>query len=144
MGFSHVEATQLFCEGGAAGREHQSLLFTTFPVVTQVSTQSASHLITCSSAAATALSCGEKTTNYVMGMDKDKKRKLNSITHQLKEKGYKIGIITSAPIDHATPGGFYASQPSRKMYYEIGQDAANSNFDFFAGAGLAETRSRTN
>ena len=143
MGFNHVEMTQLFLQKEITNTgEAYSLLFPTFPVVTQVSTYSASDFITCSSAAATALASGKKTANYVIGMDAEKKHKLPSLSLQLKEKGYKIGIITSASIDHATPGGFYASQPDRSMYYEIGLDAANSDFDFFGGAGLLEPRSK--
>ena len=144
MGFNHVETTQLYCEGGNAESGIKSLLFPTFPVTTQVCTRSASHLITCSSAAATALACGQKTANYVIGMEADKQEGLTSLARQLKAKGYKIGIVTSASIDHATPGGFYASQPDRGMYYEIGVDAANSGFDFFGGAGLLEPRSKKN
>jgi len=75
-------------------------------------------------------------------MDAKKQHGLKSLARQLKGKGYKIGIITSASIDHATPGGFYASQPDRSMYYEIGVDAANSGFDFFGGAGLLQPRSK--
>ena len=77
-------------------------------------------------------------------MDAKKQHGLKSLARQLKGKGYKIGIITSASIDHATPGGFYASQPDRSMYYEIGVDAANSGFDFFGGAGLLQPRSKRN
>jgi alkaline phosphatase len=47
-----------------------------------------------------------------------------------------VGISTSVSIDHATPAAFYAHQPSRNMFYEIAQDLAKSNFDFFSGAGL--------
>jgi alkaline phosphatase len=39
-------------------------------------------------------------------------------------------------IDHATPAVFYAHQPSRNMYYEIGYELATSDFDFFAGGDL--------
>ncbi len=144
MGFNHVEASQIYAEKVGTDTGERSLLFPTFPVMTQVCTRSASHLITCSSAAATALATGEKTTNYVIGMDAKKQHGLKSLARQLKGKGYKIGIITSASIDHATPGGFYASQPDRSMYYEIGVDAANSGFDFFGGAGLLQSRSKRN
>ena len=144
MGFNHVEASQIYAEKVGTDTGERSLLFPTFPVMTQVCTRSASHLITCSSAAATALATGEKTTNYVIGMDAKKQHGLKSLARQLKGKGYKIGIITSASIDHATPGGFYASQPDRSMYYEIGVDAANSGFDFFGGAGLLQPRSKRN
>lgn len=144
MGFNHVEATQIYAEKVRTDTGERSLLFPTFPVLTQVCTRSASHLITCSSAAATAIATGEKTTNYVIGMDARKEHGLKSLARQLKDKGYKIGIITSASIDHATPGGFYASQPDRSMYYEIGVDAANSGFNFFGGVGLLEPRSKRN
>ena len=106
MGFNHVEASQIYAEKVGTDTGERSLLFPTFPVMTQVCTRSASHLITCSSAAATALATGEKTTNYVIGMDAKKQYGLKSLELQLKGKGYKIGIITSASIDHATPGGF--------------------------------------
>lgn len=53
-----------------------------------------------------------------------------------KEKGMKVGIVSSVSLDHATPGAFYAHQPTRKNYYEIGQEMINSNFDYFAGGGL--------
>lgn len=142
MGMNHVELTQLYTEKVGTDTGERSLLFPTFPVMTQVCTRSASHLITCSSAAATALATGKKTTNHVIGMNAEKKRGLKSLARQLKDKGYKIGLITSASIDHATPGGFYASQPDRSMYYEIGVDAANSGFNFFGGAGLLEPRSK--
>lgn len=66
MGFNHVEASQIYAEKVGTDTGERSLLFPTFPVMTQVCTRSASHLITCSSAAATALATGEKTTNYVI------------------------------------------------------------------------------
>jgi alkaline phosphatase len=37
-------------------------------------------------------------------------------------------------ISHATPASFYGHQPSRNMYYELGQDLCKSGFDFFAGS----------
>ena len=58
MGFNHVEATQIYVEKVGTDTGERSLLFPTFPVLTQVCTRSASHLITCSSAAATALATG--------------------------------------------------------------------------------------
>lgn len=143
MGFGQVELSQRFAEKVGTNTGDHSLFFTTFPVATNVCTYSASHPITCSSAAATALASGTKTNNEVLGMDSTKTIPLKSLASQLKEKkGYKVGIITSASIDHATPGGFYAAQPHRSRYYEIGIDAANSGFDFFGGAGLLEPRSK--
>jgi alkaline phosphatase len=49
-----------------------------------------------------------------------------------------VGVATSVSVDHATPAAFYAHQPSRSMYYEIGTDLAKSNFEFFAGSDFRE------
>ena len=43
-----------------------------------------------------------------------------------KQRGYKVGVISSVNIDHATPAAFYAHQKSRKNYYDIGVELANS------------------
>ena len=50
-----------------------------------------------------------------------------------KQRGYKVGVISSVNIDHATPAAFYAHQKSRKNYYDIGVELANSGFEYFAG-----------
>ena len=44
-----------------------------------------------------------------------------------------MGIISSVNIDHATPAAFYAHQKTRKNYYQIGVELANSGFEYFAG-----------
>ncbi len=49
------------------------------------------------------------------------------------QKGYKVGVISTVNIDHATPAAFYAHQKTRKNYYEIGVELANSGFEYFAG-----------
>ena len=50
-----------------------------------------------------------------------------------KQKGYKVGIVSTVNIDHATPAAFYAHQKTRKNYYQIGVELANSGFEYFAG-----------
>ena len=49
------------------------------------------------------------------------------------QKGYKVGVVSTVNIDHATPAAFYAHQNSRRNYYEIGVELANSGFEYFAG-----------
>ena len=94
MGFGQVELSQRFAEKVGTNTGDHSLFFTTFPVATNVCTYSASHPITCSSAAATALASGTKTNNEVLGMDSTKTIPLKSLASQLKEKkGYKVGIL---------------------------------------------------
>ena len=101
-------------------------------------TMSARDLITDSAAAATAIACGEKTTNGRLGMSADGKRKLESVAKVAKRNGKKVGIITSVTINHATPGGFYANRMSRGEYYAIGLDLIASGFDYFGGGAVAK------
>lgn len=100
-------------------------------------TASANALITDSAAAATAIACGEKTKNGQLGVSADLSRKLESCAVVAKRNGRKVGIITSVTINHATPAGFYAHQPSRGLMYRIGLDLIASDFDFFGGGGFS-------
>ena len=50
--------------------------------------------------------------------------------------GWKVGVISSVNLNHATPAAFYAHQAKRSNYYEIGQELVGSNFEYFAGGGL--------
>ena len=101
-------------------------------------TFSANAHVTDSAAAATAIGCGEKTKNLCLGMDADGTRKLTSVAKTAKARGRKVGIVTSVTINHATPAAFYANQPSRSNYYEIGLDLIASGFDYFGGGGIAQ------
>jgi alkaline phosphatase len=55
-----------------------------------------------------------------------------------KSKGWKVGVVTSVSLDHATPAAFYAHQSTRKNYYDIALEMGNSGFDYFAGGGLLQ------
>ena len=101
-----------------------------------ITTYSQSKYITDSGAAVTALATGNKTSNQTLSMDAEHRYPYKTIAETAKERGLKIGIITTVDIDHATPAGYYAHQPKRSNYYEIGIQLANSNFDFFGGGGF--------
>ena len=49
------------------------------------------------------------------------------------QKNYKVGVVSTVNIDHATPAAFYAHQKTRKNYYAIGKELAASGFEYFAG-----------
>ncbi len=117
------------------------ILMMQFPVASQITTYSASSPVTDSAAAGTALATGHKTRNGMLGMDADSTA-VNSIASELAAKGYGIALITSVPIDDATPGAFYAHVPSRGMYYEIGRQVAESGYDFLAGSNLRGTHGK--
>jgi alkaline phosphatase len=136
MGFAQVNATEAYLASvdGRTGFDHLS--FTTFPEVGTVSTHANNRLITCSAAAGTALATGYKTNIDRIAMDPEGSESYPSIAGKAHDAGYKVGIITSVSIDHATPAVFYAHQPDRNMYFEIGVDLAKSGFEYFAGGGF--------
>ena len=137
MGATHAAAAESYLsykEGKLGG---ERLTFTDFPAYGSVTTHSANRPITCSSASGTAIACGAKTKNGMVGMDKDSAN-LKSVAYVLKEQGYNVGILSNVPINHATPASFYAHNVSRSNYYEISRDIASSGFNFFAGAGFLE------
>jgi alkaline phosphatase len=88
--------------------------------------------VTDSAAAGTALACGVKTKNGVLGLDKDGKR-VESISELLKKKGMKIGIMTNTPINHATPAAFFAHSAGRGSYSEISTFVPEAGFELFVG-----------
>ncbi|MDD2599986.1 MAG: alkaline phosphatase [Kiritimatiellae bacterium] len=112
------------------------LLWEKFPVKGLTTTHpAATDKITDSAAAATAIACGVKTKNGMIGMTADNTAH-RSVAYAAKDKGMKVAIITSVGINHATPAAFYSTRMSRGMYNEIGLDIASSAFDFFAGEPL--------
>ena len=115
---------------------HGTLVINHMPYHGTTRTASSTSLVTDSAAAGTAIACGEKTHNGVIGLAKDKKRHLVSVAEVAKKQGRKIGILTTVTINHATPAAFYAHRTNRSMYYEIGLDLVASNFDYFAGNGV--------
>ena len=98
-----------------------------------ITTYAQDRYITGSAAAGTALATGHKTTIATISMDGKRQKKLKTMAEMAKDKGMKVGIISTVDIDHATPACFYAHQPTRNMFFDISLDLINSNFDFFAG-----------
>lgn len=144
MGLAHVTLTEDYIAAKEGILGSGSVSFTQFPITGLVTTYSANTLVTCSSAAATALSTGHKTNNNMMGIAPDSVTYFASVTYPLHRAGYKIGIATSVSIDHATPGGFYANALSRSNYYDISTQAVSTGFDFFAGSGFMYPNGRNN
>ncbi len=136
MGDNQVLLAEMYrsaLQGEPLGR--MQTLMTTFPYSGQASTYSKTNGITDSAAAGTCLATGTKTRNGMLGMDQDSAR-ITTIAEELKAQGWGIGIMTTVAIDHATPAAFYAHVPNRNKYYRIGKQLAESNFDFFGGAGF--------
>lgn len=114
------------------------LLMNTFPAQGMTTTYDAGAIITDSASAGTAMATGQKTLSGVISMDVTKTIKLETIAEVAHDKGWKVGIVTSVSLDHATPAVFYAHNASRSNMYAIGEDLVKSRFDYFAGGSLAQ------
>lgn len=142
MGVNQVFATERYLGSLSSDHGREALTMTQFPNVGLSHTYSLSNGITDSAAGGTALSCFQKTTNGVIGMDSIGENSLKSIAEYARDNGKAVGIITSVSIDHATPAVFYAHVPQRGMYYEIGEQLAGSDFDFFGGAWFLQPKGK--
>lgn len=93
-----------------------------------------------SASTATSIATGHKTWSGSINVSEDFSKEYETIAEKLKaQKNYKIGILSSVNLNHATPAAFYAHQASRNSYYEIGLELIDSGFDYFAGGGLKKT-----
>ena len=115
----------------------QRLAMDALPAQGVTTTFAADRFITGSAASATALASAQKTNIGMIGMTPDK-RPVKTVAEMAKEKGMRVGIVSSVSIDHATPAAFYAHVPSRSQYYDIDVALAESGFDLFAGGGLKD------
>ena len=129
MGFPQRAATAAFLE--------KKLEIDKLPAQGITTTFANDRFITGSAASATALATGHKTNINYIGVDPEFKT-LKNIAEMAKDKGMKVGIVSSVSIDHATPAAFYAHVKTRKMYHEIDIALAESGFDLFAGGGLKD------
>ena len=111
------------------------LSFTSFPQVGSVTTYDSTSFCPDSASTATSIASGKKTESGVINMCPwTRDVPYETIAEKLhKQKGYKVGIVSTVNIDHATPAAFYAHQKTRKNYYQIGVELANSGFEYFAG-----------
>lgn len=99
-----------------------------------VKTYSFDDYITDSAAGGTALACGVKTRNGMIGMNPDSS-KIESILHIASKNGLSTGLVVSSSVTHATPASFVAHQISRKLDKAIAADYLNTDIDVFIGGG---------
>lgn len=123
--------------------EIKPLSFYQFPVAGSASTYDATSFAPDSASTATSIFTGYKTHSSSINVDITKKIKYRTIAEQLRDqKKYKIGVISTVNLNHATPAATYAHQASRKSNYAIGKELVASNFDYFAGGALMEPQDK--
>lgn len=153
MSYPQIQLTNYFVSANAAkeGAEKVSvegeekevlenenhLTMMDFPVTGSAQTYDSTSFAPDSASTATSIATGNKTWSGSINVSLDFKEKYETIAEKLKEqKDYKIGVVSSVNMNHATPAAFYAHQASRNSYYEIGQEMIDSDFDYFAGGAL--------
>ena len=95
-------------------------------------TYSANNRVTDSAAGGTAIACGVKTNNSMLGMTADTVA-VPSIAALAKKKGLSTGIVVSSYVLDATPGAFFAHVPKRGMRKEIIDDYLKERPDILVG-----------
>lgn len=137
MGMNHVQAGSM----QKAMLEKQPplavrLSFETFPVTGYLTTYAANQAVTDSAAAGTALACGVKANNGMIGKSADG-RDAESSAAVAKRTGRAVGILTSVALDDATPAVFYAHAGSRRELDSILDQAfASTAYDVLIGSGV--------
>jgi alkaline phosphatase len=149
MSSAQIEAAAAFKAGDEDRAENlrapgNRLHMTQLPATGLAETFADNRFITDSAAAATAFACGCKTRPGTLGRNTALDTSYKSIAELVQDQGRAIGMISSAPLSHATPAGYYANVNSRNSYCEIGYQAAQSGFDFFGGARFSELDSDKN
>ncbi len=123
--------------GGAVLDGPKALNFMNFPVAGSAVTYDSCSFAPDSASTATSIATGRKTYSGMINVDETGATSFETIAEKLhSQKGWKIGVISSVNINHATPAAFYAHQASRNNYYEIGLEMIDSGFEYFAGGAL--------
>jgi alkaline phosphatase len=119
---------------------YNRLNMTQMPVAGMQTTYDSFALMTDSASSATAFASGIKTRSAVIGMDHTQTKSYKSIAQLAREQGMKVGIISSVPLNHATPAAYYASVPNRGLNNVIATQMVESGYEFFGGGGIMPRR----
>lgn len=109
----------------------EALLVNEIPYQGFAVTHSASHAVTDSAAAATALATGVKTTNGMVGRSPDGKA-LSNLCEIAREEGKKVGVVTNDLATGATPSSFTVHHSSRHDAAVIAEKIVDFAPDFLA------------
>ena len=123
MGMSTVTATRIY-EGQKRSVDGESniLAFEKFPYTSLSKTYSADGQVSDSAPTATSMTTGIKTNNDVLGLNSTTKLKdcagskgkeVETIFELAEASGMATGVVTTARVTHATPGGAFAHTPFR-------------------------------
>ena len=126
MGNEQVQVTSFF--KGATENDGavvaSPMNFMGFPHTGSVTTYDSTSFCPDSASTATSIATGYKTQSGTINMDPETlSTPYETIAEKLhSQKEWKIGVISTVNMNHATPAAFYAHQASRNSYYEIGEE----------------------
>lgn len=79
------------------------------------------HAYTDSASSATSMTAGIKTYNNAINVD-PAGQPVSTVFHEAQEAGFRVGVVSSVPVSHATPACAYAHNVTRKDYQDISRD----------------------
>ncbi|MCU0408485.1 MAG: alkaline phosphatase [Bacteroidales bacterium] len=133
MGTAHVYA------GMSVSQE--PLVLESFPYTGYSKTNSSNNYVTDSAAGGTALACGIKTKNGMIGVAPDSSA-VQSIIELAKKNGLATGVLSTSSVTHATPASFVAHNAGRGNYEDIAKDFLSGSADVIIGGGEDHFRKR--
>jgi len=104
------------------------------PVAGLMWTHAADNLVTDSAASATAMACGFKTNNGMVGMLPDE-GSCETILEAARARQMATGLVATSGITHATPACFAAHVPSRNMQAKIAEQMLAARVNVIFGGG---------
>ena len=99
-----------------------------------IKTTAADNYTTDSAAAGTAIACGVKTNNGMLGVRPDT-ASVKSMLEYAADHGLSTGMVVSCELTHATPAAFVAHVGSRSENDNIALDIARSKINVAIGGG---------
>ena len=129
LGFEHVALARHHGPG-----DDKKLYMEQLPIHGDLKTSPANGKVTDSAAAGTAMACGIKTNNGMIGMTPDE-TPYSSILELIRDKGWRTGLTATSGISHATPASFASHVDSRDKEKEIAVQLLGSRVDVMLGGG---------
>lgn len=140
LSFNHTLGTEQFFAVKEGKSKIERLNYTKFDTRNFVTNYSASHPVTDSAAAGTALATGCKTANANIGVDVNG-NELRNLTDVASEQGYMVGLVTNVGINHATPSSFYGHTSNRYGFPNLVNDYIASPVAFISGSTIMDLKS---
>jgi alkaline phosphatase len=129
MGVAQAQLARLKAVG-AEGKLYMEKL----PVSGFMKTHSADAHVTDSAAAGTAIACGIKTNNHMVGVAPDGTA-YQSLLEVAQNKGQWTGLVATSTITHATPAAFASHVPSRQDERRIAAQILEQKINVVFGGG---------